>query len=376
MIEIKTLVLNNFGIFENSKIEFNSGINILNGLNGKGKSTCLQAIKMLLLNDFEGTLEQYINNNSNNMFAELTFVFSNNIYISSIKVVKNKTTTSTRKLIKNNIIVAENSDVIDYLNNLLSNNITKYALCVEQKNINKITGIKDSERRDLFKYLLDIDFSNEIKNHYDVKIENLKNKIESSKSVIQTLNNMSYTKKDIIDLPFSIDEINSKKDKLSKLANIEKSFANNESIKSKINNYNENVNKLQNEIMSLKDDILNNQKKLNQLLLDEKNRIERENSNYNNKINELYDKKNAEIRDVEIQLLNLIKIKDELANKLSNIKIVRIKKINDDYINDFTNKIALLKKSIVDDKNKIDDINNKLKLIDNNICPYSNKTIE
>ena len=81
MLNLKQLTMTNFGPIEGTKIiNFNSGINLINAPNGTGKSTADNAIEILLLNNYESSLEQYINWNHDSFSIILNFDIDNKNY--------------------------------------------------------------------------------------------------------------------------------------------------------------------------------------------------------------------------------------------------------------------------------------------------------
>jgi DNA repair exonuclease SbcCD ATPase subunit len=196
MLQLKKLYLEGFGPIENTKtIEFNQGINLLNGPNGKCKTTIGKAISMLLYNDYEtgSSFQDYINWNKDTFFISLDFSVNDVDYKLSLGCKKNKTACITdRKLFNNDgKELAVGEDVIIKMSELLDP-VSMYGFFVKQKAIDNIISVSDSARREMFKKIFEFDFNKEIKSIIEPHIDVIKNDIIQIDKEIYSLENTKY----------------------------------------------------------------------------------------------------------------------------------------------------------------------------------------
>ena len=111
-----------------------------------------------------------------------------------------------------------------------------------------IIHVSDSERRDLFKRIQDLDYTKEIKTLIEPKIETVKEKIIEVDKEIFALENKEYEVKSYGELPFTEDEYKLKKSQMDKLI-AEKSLI--EEKNNQLNDLKERKNKLESEINSI-----------------------------------------------------------------------------------------------------------------------------
>ena len=177
MLKINSLKLHNFGIIKGDRtFNFTNGVNLINGRNGSGKSTSLQAIKMLLLDDYDGAFEDYINSDCTEMSAEINFDFDNKSYKQILKCEKKSNVSTSRTLYfdgNEKPICNGVTDVKEYLSKLLNPTIVPYAISYNQNGSNKISKCKDAERRELLKLFMDCDYSNNVKTKLEPKVEEI-----------------------------------------------------------------------------------------------------------------------------------------------------------------------------------------------------------
>lgn len=195
MLKLKQLKLYNWCNLKGNKvIDFTDGYNVINGRNGKGKTSIVTAISILLLNDYEGSFETYINDTSTEAAISLSFEINGDDYFSSLELKKAKSTGSIRKLTKNGIEIATGEDCEKELNKLLPKFLTKFSLFYKQGDENKITECGDSDRRNLLTQLVSIDYTEKIKTNIVPDVDALKKQIEDMGKEVYALENKTYTR--------------------------------------------------------------------------------------------------------------------------------------------------------------------------------------
>ena len=189
---IKNLKLENIGVFKGKReFNFTKGSNLILGENGHGKSTLLEVISLLLINEYNGNLESLINNSCDNANAELEFDHNNKSYRNTIELSKKKSTTSKKELYENNELVASGEEVEKYLNNILPKELVNHSLFVKQKG-DKVTSVSDSDRREILAQLCELDYTRKIKEIIDPQIDFLKCEINTKEKEEYALENKSY----------------------------------------------------------------------------------------------------------------------------------------------------------------------------------------
>ena len=376
MLKLLKLSLKGFGCFKDEKIfEYDDGINIIRAENGSGKTTQINAISILLLSEYEGSFADYMNRECNEFTISLEFILNGKHLLETLNCKKGKSYTTTRNLkdIDGND-VANGEGVKEWLNERLPVATSKYALFVKQNSDMDIIHCSDSERRDLFKRIQDLDYTKEIKTLIEPKIEQTKEKIIENDKEIFALENKAYIAKDFVELPFTEDEYKLKKSQMDKLI-AEKSLI--EEKNNQLNDLRERKNKLESEINSIK--ISSDSKKSNIDELKsfdfntEKEKIEKEFANKKleseNKIKLLEEQRENLDKDINEKSLNLEceikKIEDEgneLVKEIDSIRLMKLIKFDEESLTKARNNLAELKT-----KHSIS-ISNAEKL-KNNICP-------
>lgn len=357
MLNLHRLTLKGFGCFEEEKIfDYEEGFNLFHCDNGKGKTTSLNAIEMLLLSNYEGSYSDYINNNSNEFTISLEFELDGYSLKETLNCKKAKSVTSTRTLVdlKTNTELANGEKVKDWLNEHLPTSTTKYALFARQNSDTDIINCGDSERRDIFKKIQDLDFSKEIKDFVDSKIETIKNSMIETDKEIFALENKTYEEKELLELPFEESEYECKKNELEKYIS-EKALS-----EEKVNRRN----LLLKQISSLSEKIESDKISLDNKkhLIEEKNNIvvnsDTEKENLDKLCNNEIEEKKNETSNLNSQLLLLDDEKEEKKNEIQNnidllknelislndkinsIKLVKVIKFNDVELNDAISKVS------------------------------------
>jgi len=88
---IRSVFMKNFRSHAETTVRFGSGINVILGENGSGKTSILEAISFGLFKDYTGSMESLVRNGHREMVVEVTFTSHGNAY----KVVRRRTKSTT-----------------------------------------------------------------------------------------------------------------------------------------------------------------------------------------------------------------------------------------------------------------------------------------
>lgn len=358
MLKLIKLELEGFGCFKN-KTEFlyENGINIIRAENGKGKTTQIEAISILLLSEYEGGFADYMNRECDEFTISLEFILDKKHLLETLICKKGKTYATARNLkdVDTDTDLANGESVKEWLNEKLPVNISKYALFVRQNSDMDIIHVNDSVRRDLFKKIQDLDYTKEIKTLIEPKIEQTKEKIIENDKEIFALENKAYIAKDFVELPFTEDEYKLKKSQMDKLI-VEKSLI--EEKNNQLNDLRERKNKLESEINSIKVSSDSKKSKIDELKSfdfdTEKEKIEKEFADKKleseNKIKSLEEQRENLDKDINEKSLNLEceikKIEDEgneLVKEIDSIRLMKLIKFDEESLTKARNNLSELK---------------------------------
>ena len=372
MLKLIKLSLEGFGCFKEEKVfEYTDGINVVSAQNGKGKSTAIEAIELLLLSNLDGNYSDYLYRDKKNKVYANEFTISlefmlNKYHLLEILTCKkgSKTCTTTRNLkdLESSKDIANGEEVKTWLNEHLPSNTTKYALFVRQNSNMDIINATDSERRELFKNIQDLNFSSEIKTLIDPKLETVKQSIIDVDKEIFAFENKTYETKDFMEVPFSEDEYKLKKSQLEKLK-AEKALI--EEKKNRFNELLEKKQKLMNDISemntsvsakkskieSYNETISNSDIEKDKLVTrceENKNEIESQISSLKSELDNLEDEKNDEIKDYNNLINDISKEIEDFTNEMNSIKLTKLIKFDDTSLINTRNNLSELttKKSI------------------------------
>ena len=388
MLKLIKLSLKGFGCFKDEKIfEYESGVNIIRAENGSGKTTQINAISILLLSEYEGSFADYMNRECNEFTISLEFMLNGKHLLETLTCKKGKTYTTTRNLkdLNTDTDLANGEGVKEWLNERLPVSTSKYALFVRQNSDMDIIHCSDSERRDLFKKIQDLDYTKEIKTLIEPKIEQTKEKIIENDKEIFALENKAYTTKDFVELPFTEDEYKLKKSQMDKLI-AEKSLV--EEKNNQLNDLRERKNKLESEMNSIDSSIdskyhkiISEYKSFN--LKTEQEKIEKEFADKKleseNKIKSLEEQRKNLDKDINEKSLNLEceikKIEDEgneLVKEIDSIRLMKLIKFDEESLTKARNDLTELKKNLEYTENEIKENEKNLSIIKSGKCPYRN----
>lgn len=358
MLKLIKLELEGFGCFKDKKeFLYESGVNLVLAENGKGKTTQIEAISILLLSDYDGSFADYMNRDCDTFTISLEFMLDNKHLLETLTCKKGKTYTTTRNLkdIDTDTDLANGEGVKEWLNERLPVSTSKYALFVKQNSDMDIIHCSDSERRDLFKRIQDLDYTKEIKTLIEPKIEQTKEKIIENDKEIFALENKEYVLKSLNDLPFDEDEYELKKSQLDKLI-AEKSLI--EEKQKQKEELEERCSKLKSETDSIGNSINLKKSKIDELKSfdfdTENEKIEKESVDKKilseNKIKELKEEKENLDKDMKEKSLNLeyeiSKIKEEgdkLSQEIDSIRLVKLVKFDESSLVNARNDLSTLK---------------------------------
>ena len=262
MLELKKLEMTNFGPIEGTKtINYKKGLNLIQAENGKGKSNSISAIELLLIDNYEGSLEQFINYNKDFFVISLDFAINNKDFTIFLECKKGKSATTSKRVLSDATgELASGEEVKKYMAELLNPEITKYALTAKQKAVDNITTCSDSERRDLFKKIRSLDFEKKINTYILPRLETTKEEIVDLDKKIYALETKVYNEMSIPELPFTEEEYRVKeatvKQKESEKILIEEKLKQKNSIEISISKLKKTISERENLIKDLQNKIL------------------------------------------------------------------------------------------------------------------------
>lgn len=360
MLKLNKLTLKGFGIFKEEKVfEYENNFNILHCENGKGKTTSFNAIEMLLISNYDGSYSDYLNTESEEFKISLDFNL-NKYHLYEELTYNGTTSTRVLKNADTDEDLASGEKVKIWLNKYLPTSITKYALFARQNSKIDIINCSDSERRDIFKKIQDLDYSKEIETIIVPKINSVKESITNVDKEIFALENKKYQKEDLLEYPFTEEEYENKKLKVesinSKKSLFEEKLKQKENMISRANSIEEEINELKEnkeESLSKIDDCNTKIEKIKSDLENEKISKESSISEKERAISSLtLEKENLRVKKEE-EKNNLEKVvktnTSELADidsKLENIKLKKIVKFNDNLLDDAIFKVSEKKTEI------------------------------
>lgn len=333
-------------------INFTDGFNVINGRNGKGKTSIVDAISILLIDKYEGAFENFINDTCTEASAKLFFSYDNNSYESGITIVKKKSTSTDRYLKKNDETIATGEDCAKTLEKMLPSFLTDYSLFYRQSGNNKVTECTDSERRNLLTQLISLDYSTKIKQRLNPDVETLEKDIGELETKIAVLTSKTYTMGTLK----PIKELHPQSE-LERLKNQVKIWENNaQNISRKL--------KLETDIVNATRDLENAKVTYNtDNIIAEKNRkLESLKANSDEKLKSLEASKTQEKDKSKEVMQNLIKSLDDSTKELSTIQIKDLPIFE-------ISKIATAKSNIATIKTKLNIAQSNYEVLKTGVCP-------
>lgn len=363
MLQINKLTLTDFGAFSGTReFEFNDGLNVIQAPNGSGKSTILQAIEMLLTNSYEGSFEEYINNNASSFKATLNFSKNGIDFIISLSCKKGKNAVLSERILYDGSgnELASGEEAILYLSTILDPTLTRYSLIAKQKSIDNIVTCKDSERLDLFRKFKNLNFESYINSHLMPLIEVVKQELVQVEKEIYRLENSTYDIKDTLSLPFS------KEVYLEKKLQLQEIIKKNETLSMRKKEYNDKKTSLEN--------IINEISKSESIIKDKENK-KKEDDSYlqllkeESYLTEAYDTIELEYKEKAIIISSYIDNKTK-EHKIEKIKFIEDKAILERSIQELTKTLETKKISKV---SKFDD--GRIKELEKAIAKYEQELV-
>lgn len=296
---INKLKLNNFKSYSNTEIEFNTGLSIIMGANGAGKSTILEAISFALYKDYSSrSLKDLILKEKDKMKVELEFQNNGKTYL----VIREKGKSSSKAELyekENNKYFPRtkgdnsvNSEIKNLMN--MDKDLFLNAVYVRQGEIANLIDKNQSEKKRLISKLLGIDSLEKAWKNIHFIIKDYETEKAEYKGKLEVMGNL---KKELEN------EIKQKTEYQTKIDNVEKDIIKNKEDLSKLEKKNNEL-----DILNLKLQETNNKLKTNETLLS----IQKSN-NVTNK------KKLKEIMETE-EKINLIKPKLDQLQKFETLK--------------------------------------------------------
>lgn len=342
MLKLNELKMHNWcNLQGNKEISFSDNFNLIHGDNGKGKTSIVSAISILLLNRYDGSFENYINDKSTDASIELDFNLNNDNYLASLKLKKAKGTSSERHLIKNGTEIATGEDCAKELDKVLPSFLTSYSLIYRQSGEDKVTDCSDSERRDLLTQLVAIDYSEKVEQFITPNIEEIKSKITETEKELFALENKTYNFSEERSIPKKVPEA-----EIENLKAKVKLWENNETNKQR-------KTQLEEKVIVAKQGLDNLKNKYNKdnILENEKKQIEQITQSTDNQVSQIEKSINDEKLNSKIRMQGLLDSKSKNLQALQTIKVLNVPVFDENQITEInktvttqqTNKGILLK---------------------------------
>jgi|WetSurMetagenome_2_1015567.scaffolds.fasta_scaffold21676_4 DNA repair exonuclease SbcCD ATPase subunit len=369
MLHFEKLKLTNFGPIQGTKeFVFNKGLNLLCAKNGSGKTSIVSAIEMLTIDNYISSYENYINWNEDFFEIELLFSINSHKYIISLNCKKGKNNTLSDRVLKEYETqeeIARGDNVKEFLSKLIDPVTTKFALVNKQdKSQDSIVKCSDSERRDLFKRIEDVDLQKEVDSIIEEKLEVLKNNIIQIDKEIYRLENCTYIYDPIKDLPFSEQEYTSKKQ------NFENIKTQKQVLEERNKQYEDKV-KEQTKVLEEINSITNQMKNKNEKIDKATKEIENFNSSLETEIGKNEQSINAYTTQLQKKKQDSLDTKNKLqiekeqkevnyneecknrSEKINDIKVFKLKPFDNNVLLEISKKLAILENDIVRKENDI-----------------------
>jgi len=203
-MKINKINIKNLRNIGSTELEFDSGINIISGLPGQGKSTLFEAIQYSLINKGRSSLKEMVAWKKKNFSIDMESSLEGEHFSSSIEY-KNGSVDKTLTIDNNKENVLHNSEVTDYLKTKWDFDLLEYSVFSKQKD-NEISSVTPAKRRELLKKIFNLNFTNQLNAIKEDKDEN-KEDILKLETELSLLVDKVFTIKDTIVVPFSKEEI-------------------------------------------------------------------------------------------------------------------------------------------------------------------------
>ena len=154
--------LRNFKCYADSELTLGSGVTVVHGVNGSGKSSLLEACFFALYgaDAVEGTLDEVISNDAEEMAVELWFAHGGGSYHVQREVKLRGDTAQTTACVLETPegTVEQVTDVENHVESLLRMDAEAFVNCayVRQGEVNKLINASPGERQDMIDDLLQL----------------------------------------------------------------------------------------------------------------------------------------------------------------------------------------------------------------------------
>lgn len=383
MLELKKLEMTNFGPIEGTKIiNYKKGLNLIQAENGKGKSNSISAIELLLIDNYEGSLEQFINYNKDFFVISLDFVINNKDFTIFLECKKGKSATISKRVLSDATgELASGEEVKKYMAELLNPEITKYALTAKQKAVDNITTCSDSERRDLFKKIRSLDFEKKINTYILPRLETTKEEIVDLDKKIYALETKVYNEMSIPELPFTEEEYRVKeatvKQKESEKILIEEKLKQKNSIEISISKLKKTISERENLMEDLQNKILKIDserqflKNFDNLKTDIENECKKAKQTLDEDYFELDKALKKEKSDTKEKYINEEKNLNEkilqIEEEINTIKLVKLTKFDND-------SLEKVKENLILSNTKKSQCLKNISFLEKGVCPVCGQT--
>lgn len=218
---LQKIKLQNFRRFAEATIVLTDGITVINGPNGVGKSTILEAIEWGFYNKTkkDTLLTSIRNKGTENSEVKVTieFVFNNNKYILE-RILTSKNSTTATVYDANNparIYAKGTTGVNDFITQLFGINHQAFtnSFMAKQKEVDTLSNFKAEERKQFFIKLLGLEVIDKIRPEIRRDIRSAKETMSALKG---QLPNISLLKEELKEIEKNIKEIEKNKTKIQK----------------------------------------------------------------------------------------------------------------------------------------------------------------
>jgi DNA repair exonuclease SbcCD ATPase subunit len=151
-----SITLENFGIVRKFEKQFDRQILVVSGENGQGKSTLLKAIMLAVFDEYDGTLEDYVNWDSDFFKVIVGFTHRGVQYENTIIYDG-----STDRTLRFGDKVLKGEEAKKKIKELFDGDLLKAAMLAVEQQIDVVTT-KPAERRDYLKRIYDLEFKHQI----------------------------------------------------------------------------------------------------------------------------------------------------------------------------------------------------------------------
>jgi len=316
---IKKVIMKNFGIVENQTLHFSNGINLFCGDNGKGKSTVLRAIALLIFNQYTGTLADYIKWGHEEEGFEISSEFSHMKvdYLIEYEYTKKKSNKKLTNLTTGEIL--ENSSIIEFLNNLFDMKRAVASIISFENNIDLIST-SPAERREYLKGIYDLNFKEQLKS-IDEELLITKSSIITYQQKIIVLEGLEFNKLQLIRKPFSEENY---KEKIRSEGILRNTISELKNKQKEVRTYEEKFKKLKLELLFEEDRTKAYIETLDSYNLSYKDLTKKYNELGEFSIEEFEEEKKTKAKVLDRDLKDLREEKEELEKEFKSLKSPRI----------------------------------------------------